>query len=301
MKCAVTGGSGFIGSHLVDALAAAGHEVTILDYRARPHRKDLRYKDTDIVDFSSVLNATKGCNVLYHLAAVSNVNYAFEQPLYTVQTNLTGTANILEAARHNGIQRVFFASTVWVYTGSKGELMTEESPFYMPGAGHVYTSTKIGAELLLHDYWKLYQVPFTILRYGIPYGPRMREEMVIPIFIRKALRGEPLTVAGDGKQYRNFIFIDDLIQAHLLALSENGKNETFNLEGEEEVSVLQIAETIRSILGNQVEIRFGPARPGDYKGKTVSNQKAKTVLGWKPQVSFLEGMRKSLDWFRSVP
>lgn len=167
----------------------------------------------------------------------------------------------------------------------------------MPGAGHIYTSTKIAAEFFCHDYWKLYQQPFTILRYGIPYGPRMREELVIPIFIRKALAGEPITITGDGSQYRNFVYIEDLARAHLLAMNRKAENQTYNLEGMRKITVKEIAETINKLLGGGVEIQYIPARPGDYAGKEVSDEKVKRELGWEPQIDFEEGMRRTLVWY----
>ena len=297
MRCAVTGGSGFIGSHVVDKLIDAGHQVVVIDHRVRPHRSDVEFADVDIVNFSSVLNATKGCDYVFHLAAVSNVNYAFQHPLYTVQLNVLGTANVLEAARHNGIKRVFFASTVWVYSGCRDNDVHEDSPFYMPGAGHVYTSSKISCEFLCHDYWKLYQQPFTILRYGIPYGPRIREELVIPIFLRKALNGEPITLMGDGSQYRNFVYVEDLAEAHLLAMSEQARNQTYNLEGARRITIREIAETVQRLVGGRVRIEYKPARAGDYAGKEVSGEKAKRELGWEAKTDFEEGMRRTLAWY----
>ena len=300
MKIAVTGGAGFIGSHVVDKLVEAGHEVQVLDYHVKPHRPDVGYADVDIVEFSSVLNATKGCDYIFHLAAVSNVNHAFAQPVYTTKLNAVGTVNVLEAARHDGIRRVFFASTVWVYSGCRDNDVHEDSPFHMPGAGHIYTSTKIAAEFFCHDYWQLYKVPFTILRYGIPYGPRMREELVIPIFLRKALSGQPITISGDGSQYRSFVYVEDLANAHILALGEKAVNQTYNLEGPSKITIRDIAETINHLLGGVVKIEYLPARPGDYGGKEVSADKARTELGWEPKVGFEEGMRRTLEWYRAT-
>lgn len=298
MKVAVTGGSGFIGSHVVDALVDAGYDVLVIDYRVKPHREDVDYADVDVANFSAVLNATKGCDYIYHLAGVANVNYAFQQPVYTVELNVGGTVNVLEAARHNDVQRVFFASTVWVYTGARDNAVHEDSPFYMPGAGHVYTSTKIASELFFHDYWNLYQQPFTILRYGIPYGPRMREELVIPIFLKKAFAGEPLTIMGDGSQYRNFVYVEDLARAHVLAMTEVAKNQTYNLEGMRKITIKEIAETIDKLVGG-VSIEYLPARPGDYAGKEVSAEKAKRELGWEPKIDFEEGMRRTIEWYKA--
>lgn len=298
MRVAVTGGSGFIGSHVVDRLRAEGHEVVVIDHRVRPHREDVEFKDVDIVDLSSLLAATQGCEAIFHLAAVSNVNVAFEQPVYTLELNTLATARILEAAKVHGARRVVLASTVWVYSGSPEESVDETTPFHLSGAGHIYTTSKIAAEFVCHDYAKLYKVPFTILRYGIPYGPRMRDELLIPIFIRKALKGEPLTMSGDGSQHRNFVYIDDLARANVLALSPKAENRVYNLEGPRRVTVREVAETIRKILGPQVRIERTPPRPGDYGGKEVSARRIREELGWVPQVEFEEGMRRTIAWYQ---
>ena len=187
-KVVVTGGSGFIGSHIVDALVEAGHQVTVMDHRIRPHREDVGFEDIDLMDLSSVLAATRDTEHIFHLAAVSNVNYAHKYPVYTTAINVLGTAHVLEAARVNGTRRVYLASTIWVYNGAPdSEPMRESVPFYLNGVGHIYTSSKIASEMVCHNYSHLYKVPVTVLRLGIPYGPRMREELLIPIFIRKAL------------------------------------------------------------------------------------------------------------------
>jgi UDP-glucose 4-epimerase len=299
MNIIVTGGSGFIGSHVVDHLVEAGHKVTVIDHRVRPHRNDVSFEDVDLLDISSAIQATKGSDVIFHLAAVSNVNYAYKYPVYTVDLNIRGTTNILEAARLNGIQRVIFASTVWVYTGARQDgPLTEETPFFIPDAGHIYTSSKIASEMIIHNYWQLYKQPFTILRYGIPYGPRMREQLVIPIFIQKALSGQPITIQGDGSQYRNYVYISDLADAHVLALQEVAKNQVYNLEGPEKVSIRDIAESLNELMGGSVKIEYTPARPGDYGGKVVSAEKILRELNWQAHIPFREGMRRTFDWFR---
>lgn len=298
-KAVVTGGSGFIGSHVVDALVGAGHEVTIIDHRVRPHREDVRFEDVDLMDLSSVLAAARGAEHIFHLAAVSNVNYAFKYPVYTTALNVVGTANMLEAARLNGARRFYLASTVWVYNGApNGHAVDETTPFYLDGAGHIYTSTKMASEMVCHNYGQLYGVPFTVLRYGIPYGPRMREELLIPSFIKRALAGQPLTVSGRGDQYRKFVFVRDMAEAHLLAMQEAAANQTYNLEGARKVTVLEVAEGIRRALGDQVRIEFGPERPGDFGGKEVSGEKARRELGWSPSVEFESGLKETVEWFR---
>jgi UDP-glucose 4-epimerase len=299
-RAVVTGGSGFIGSHVVDALVDAGHQVTVLDHRVRPHRSDVGYEDVDLMDLSSVLAATKGAEHVFHLAAVSNVNYAYKYPVYTTALNVVGTANVLEAVRVNGTGRVYLASTVWVYNGAPAvDSVDESTPFYLDGAGHIYTSTKMASEMVCHNYGRLYDVPFTVLRYGIPYGPRMREELLIPIFIKKALAGQPLTVSGKGEQYRKFVYVRDMAEAHVLAMADVAAKQTYNLEGSRKVTVLEVAEGIRKVLGDQVKIEFGPARPGDFGGKDVSGAKALRDLGWEPRVEFEDGLRRTIEWFRS--
>lgn len=300
MKIAVTGGSGFIASHVVDHLLAAGHEVVAIDNRVRARRDDVQFEDIDVLNLSALIQATAGCDFIFHLAAVSNVNYAHKNPVYTVDLNINGTTNVLEAARLNDVRRVFFASTVWIYTGTRGKgSLTEDEPFHLPDAGHIYTTSKIASEMIIHNYWQLYRQPFTILRYGIPYGPRMREELVIPIFIRKALSGEPLLIEGDGSQYRNYVYIDDLARAHLLALNKKAENQVYNLEGSRRISIAQIAHTIDHVLGGGLQIKHVPARPGDYAGKQVSARKARDELGWEPMIDFEEGMSRTIDWFKN--
>lgn len=296
-KSVVTGGSGFIGSHVVDHLINAGHKVSVIDHRVKPHRSDVEFLDVDIIDFASVLDATDGADYIFHLAAISNVNHAFEKPVYTVELNTVGTVNLLEAAKKNGIKRFIFASTVWVYTGCSGNDVDETSPFYLPGAGHIYSSTKIASELYIHDYQSLYDVPFTILRYGIPYGPRMREELLIPIFLRKALAGEPLTIVGDGDQYRNFVYVEDLANAHVKTLCEAGENQVFNLEGMRRVTIREVAEKIKEYVNPDIEIQKLPERPGDYSGKEVSNQKSKDLILWEPTIDFEQGLKNTIKWY----
>jgi len=298
-KVVVTGGSGFVGSHVVDALVEAGHEVTVMDHRVRPHRADVGFEDVDLMELSSVLAATKGVEHIFHLGAVANVNYAHKYPVYTTALNVMGTAHILEAARINGARRVHLASTVWVYNGAPdGNPADETVPFYLDGAGHIYTSTKMAAEMVCHNYHQLYQVPFTVLRYGIPYGPRMREELLIPIFLKKALSGQPLTVSGKGEQYRNFVYVCDMAEAHVLAMKDDAANQTYNLEGRRKVTVLEVAEGIKKLVGDQVKIEFTPARPGDFGGREVSAEKASRELGWQPSVEFEDGLRRTVEWFR---
>src|SRR5262245_54290923 len=297
-RVVVTGGSGFIGSHVVDVLVEAGHEVTIVDHRVPPHRADVGFEDVDLLDLSSVVAVTHGVDHVFHLGAVANVNYAHKYPVYSTALNVMGTVNVLEAARINGVGRVHLASSVWVYNGAPDGVTADESvPFYLNGAGHLYTSTKIAAEMLCHNYHSLYGVPFTVLRYGIPYGPRMREELLIPLFIKKALAGERLTVTGEGSQYRRFVYVRDPALAHVLAMNERAARQTYNLEGPRKITVLEVARGIRQLIGDHVRIDFVPERAGDFPGREVCADKVRTELGWEATVDFEDGLRETVDWF----
>jgi UDP-glucose 4-epimerase len=297
MRIAVTGGSGFIGSHVVDRLADIGHTLIVLDTRP-PHRPDVTYRSVDLSDLGGLVQATRDVDVVFHLAAVSNVNDAYEHPVGAVRINVTGTVNVFEASRRNGVSRTVLASTVWVYAGAHGDSpLDEDAPFHLPSAGHIYTSSKIASELIAHNYNELYDTPFTILRYGIPFGPRMREQLVIPRFVRMALDGETITVHGDGSQFRNYVYVEDLADAHVLTLSEEGENEVFNLEGAEPITIRRVTEAIGDCLGIPLKVEFGEARPGDYAGKEVSADKVKRVLGWEPTTTFEDGMRRYVDWY----
>jgi UDP-glucose 4-epimerase len=294
---AVTGGSGFIGSNLVDALVAGGHTVTVVDVRPA-HRADVGFQRLDIGDVDALTEAFTGVDTVFHLAAVSNINDAFQRPLATIAINVAGTANVWEAARRAGVKRAVLASTVWVYAAAEGRgPFDEDQPFNVDNTGHIYTSSKIAAEMIVRNYFAMYGQAYTILRYGIPYGPRMRDELVMPIFVNRALRGETITINGDGSQFRNYVYIDDLCDAHLRALAPVAENETFNLEGTDEVSVRQLADAIRSIIGDQVRVEYVPARAGDYAGKLVSADKARRLLGWTPTTPFSEGIHRVVDYY----
>ena len=244
MRIAVTGGAGFIGSHVVDHLADAGHDVVVIDGRP-PCRSDVAHAKADITDLPGLERALRGCDVVFHLAAVADVNDAMARPVEAVDINVVGTAKVWEAARRCGLRRAVLASTVWVYGGAVGEEpLAEDAPMSMAATGHIYTGSKLASELVVHHYHQQYGVPFTILRYGIPYGPRMRDALVIPRFVTMALAGDKITLHGDGSQYRNYVYVEDLAAAHVLALGAKGENEVFNLEGTEKVTMRRLVDTI---------------------------------------------------------
>ncbi len=297
MNIGVVGGSGFIGSHVVDKLLKHGHEVTVFDIM-KPARNDVRHIYIDVTDLSKTCVALAGdYDAVYMLAAMADVNDVYKNPVEAVEVNIMAVVNVLEAARRSGIGRVILASTVWVYEMAESEKVDENTQLALSKTKHVYTASKVAAELLCHAYQRLYGQNFTILRYGIPYGPRARGATVIALFVRKALRDEPLTIAGDGSQYRNFIYVEDLAEGNVAALNEVAANQVYNLEGIRPITIKEIAETIKRLV-SAVAIKYTEARPGDYGGAIVSNDKAKKELGWQPQVDFEEGVRRYIEWYK---
>ena len=297
MNIGVIGGSGFIGSHLVDKLLEYGHEVTVLDIK-KPHRDDVTHIYLDITEFSkTTMSLTSNYDVVYLLAAMADVNDVYKNPIETGEINAIAAGNVLETARRNKIQRVILASTTWLYEMTVEREVTEETPLSPDRTNHVYTASKLGAELYCHAYQKLYAQDFTILRYGVPYGPRARAGTVIALFVRKALNHEPITILGDGSQYRNFVYVEDLALGNVAALKVVAANQTYNLDGSRPVTIREVAETVKKLVGN-TEIEYRDARAGDFQGKLVSVEKAKRELNWEPKVSLEEGVARYIEWYK---
>ena len=297
MNVGVIGGSGFIGSHLVDKLLEHGHEVTVFDIK-KPHRNDVAHIHIDITELSKTTVALTGnYEAVYLLAAMADVNDVYQNPIEAGEINIMAVGNVLEAARRNEIQRIILASTVWLYEMAIETEVTEETPLSPDRTNHVYTASKLGAELYCHAYQKLYAQDFTILRYGIPYGPRARAGTVIAIFVRKALNHEPLTIMGDGSQYRNFVYVEDLALGNVAALKNVAANQTYNLEGSKPITIKEVAETVKKLVGD-VEIEYIDARAGDYQGKLISIEKAREELNWEPTVSLEEGVARYIEWYK---
>lgn len=295
MRVLVTGGSGFIGSHIVDKLRDRGVRVRVFDMVMPTFRNDIEFYQGSLLDIEALKMAQSGVDAIYHLAAVADVKDVYDDPHYAESINVRGTINVLEAARRGGKPRVIYGSTTWVYSEASETNVDEETPLSAPS--HFYTATKIASEYYCRSYSKLYDLPVTILRYGIPYGPRARDGAVVPIFVQKALRGEPLTVAGDGSQFRKFVYVEDLAEGNVLALKPIAANKIYNLDGTERVTIRQIAETVKTLVGN-VRIESVPARAGDFGGKEVSSELARRELGWIPKVDFREGVRRYAEWYR---
>lgn len=296
MKVLVTGGSGFIGSHVVDKLRDRGIAVRIFDMVMPTFRQDVEFYHGSLLDLEALRMALNGVEVVYHLAAVADVKDVYNDPSYAEAINVRGTLHVLEAVRRStGVRRVIYGSTTWVYSEVPEREVDEQTPLRPPA--HLYTATKIASEHYCQSYSKLYDIPVTILRYGIPYGPRSRDGAVIPIFVRKALQGQPLAIAGDGSQFRKFVYVEDLAEGNVLALKPIAANKIYNLDGTARVTIRQIAEAVQRIVG-PVAIESIPARPGDFDGKEISSRLAKEELGWEPTVPFEEGLRRYVAWYR---
>ncbi len=296
MKVLVTGGAGFIGSHVVDRLAAHGVLPLIFDQQHSSYHPNVEHCIGSILDVEALRVAMSGVHAVIHLAAVADVKEVFADPFYAETVNTHGTMCVLEAARRCRIKRLIYGSTTWVYSDCPETDVDEEMP--IPAPSHLYTATKIASEFYCRSYAALYELNYTILRFGIPYGPRARDGAVIPIFVQKALKGQPLTIAGDGSQFRQFIYVEDLADGVVLSLRPCAANRIYNLDGEECITIRQIAETVQELVGN-VEILSTPARPGDFSGKRVSSRRAATELAWKASTPFRTGVERYLAWYRT--
>src|SRR4051812_9976001 len=248
MHVLVTGGSGVIGSHVVDSLIAAGHAPRIYDLRESPSHPDLPAVVADLDDLDRLCEALDGCDAVLHLAASADVNEVLADPVEAERRNARGTLHVLEAARRCGTARVVYASTIWAYSDTPAACHEESLPLLPPA--HLYTATKLAGELYCHAYGELYAVEHTILRFGIPYGPRARPAAVVPAFVTRALAGEALTIAGDGTQSRRFVYVEDLADGVVRALAPAAANRTYNLVGEDDVSVREIADAVRAVVGD---------------------------------------------------
>jgi UDP-glucose 4-epimerase len=298
LRVLVTGGSGFIGSHVLDKLAAAGHQPVNLDLAPSPWHADVETTIADLTEAAEVNGAVRGCEAIVHLAAMADVNQVVDAPERTDAVNVRGTFNLLEAARAEGISSFLYASTIWVYGNAPGpEPHDEDTPLVLPP--HLYTATKLAGEMYCRSYGVMYGVPTTILRFGIPYGPRARPAAVVPAFIAKAKAGTPLTIAGDGSATRQFVYVEDLADGIVAALAPEGAGRVYNLVGDELVSVKEIADVVRELVAD-VPVEHGPDRPVDLVFGRASGERAAAELGWRPQTSFREGVRRYVDWLAAT-
>ena len=295
MKILVTGGAGFIGSHVVDGLIAAGHEPRIFDVRRSKYHAagEVEHLLGDLNDGEALRAALAGCDAIAHLAAVADVNIVVANPVEANRVNVDGTFALLEAMRALGVGRLLYASTVWVYGGASEEDVDEDTPIALPD--HVYTATKLAGEAYCHSFSHLYGIEQTILRFGIPYGPRGREATVVPAFVARARAGRAITIAGDGRQSRQFVYVGDLADGVVAALKSAAAGRVYNLVGETSTTVREIADTVREIVGD-VPIVHTPERPADLRIGHVSGVRAAAELGWHATTPFVDGVRRYVDW-----
>jgi UDP-glucose 4-epimerase len=307
----VTGGAGFIGSHLVERLLAEGHRVRVLDNLSTGSRANLpfaaRYPgaleviEGDLRDLPTVERAAAGCRVIYHQAAMRSVPRSVNDPLGANENNVTGTLHVLEAARRAGVRRVVYASSSSVY-GDRPDLpKREDQP---PSPVSPYAVSKVAGEQYAAVWTRLYGVETVGLRYFNVFGPRQdpasEYAAVIPRFILWGLRGEPLEVHGDGTQSRDFTYVDNVVEANLLAArAADAAGEVFNVGGGDRVSLLEIIGALERLLGRRLERRHTPRRPGDVPHTQADVAKAKRLLGYEPRVGFDEGLRRTVEYFRA--
>ena len=248
----------------------------------------------DLLDVDVLRAALRGCDAVVHLAAVADVNDVVADPARAELVNDRGTGILLEAARAEETPRVVYASTVWVYGDANGFGPVDEDS-HLPLPRHLYTATKLAGEMYCTSYAALWGLEHTILRFGIPYGPRARPATVVAAFVARARAGKPLTITGDGTQSRRFVYVEDLADGVVAALAPSAAGRIYNLVGDESVSVREIAEAVRRLVAD-VPIVHVADRPGDLRPAEISGARAAEELGWRPQTSFAEGVRRYVDW-----
>ncbi len=296
MKVLVTGGSGFIASHVIDHLEAAGHETVNFDIRPSPYESGAEFFEGSITDVDALEKAMQGCDGVAHLAAAADVGEVQADPLWSEDLNARGTICVLEAAKRAGVKRVVYSSTIWVYQDNKEMEIDEDVNPALPS--HLYTAGKLAGEAYCTSYKALYDLDYTILRFGIPYGPRAREATVLALFVNKVRAGEPITLAGGGTQTRRFVYVEDIADAVVRSFGPEAANRIYNLVGTEETSIREVAEKAKELVG-EAEIVITEGRAGDFAGAVISGQRAEDELGWTAKTDFAEGARRYVEWRNS--
>src|SRR5438128_3469101 len=310
MRVLVTGGAGFIGSHLVEKLLAAGHAVVILDdfndfYDPQIKRaniagfaKDVTVRHVDLRDGGSVrsLFHREKVDAIAHLAARAGVRPSIQHPQLYYDTNVIGTLHLLEAARVTGAQRFIFASSSSVYGASKTVPFSEDQRLIQTLSP--YAATKIAAEFLCSTYSHLYQMRVVALRYFTVYGPRQRPDLAIHQFTRRIHAGQPIEQFGDGTTRRDYTYIDDVIQGTIAALQYEGPLfDIFNLGESETIQLKDLIVAIENALGKKAKINQLPEQPGDMPLTCADISKARKLLDYRPTTRLSEGLPRFIDWF----
>jgi nucleoside-diphosphate-sugar epimerase len=303
MKYLVTGGAGFIGSHIVDRLLADGHQVRILDNFSTGKRENLppdnRVKiiEGDISHFDTVLKAMDGTDAVFHQAAIASVPATIRDPLASARVNYLGTVNVLEAARQAGARRVVFASSAAVY-GDLPQLPKQEDMPVKPLSP--YAADKLASEEACRVYHHLYGLETVCLRYFNVFGPRQDPSSpysgVISIFSDSLASGRQALIYGDGEQTRDFVYVSDLVEANIkAAASTTAPGKAINIATGTTLSVNDLLKTICKIREQAFNPEYKPGRQGDIRHSCADIRMARKVLGWEPVVGFEEGLRKLFD------
>jgi len=287
VKIALIGGSGFIGSATSRLLEVHGHDFTIIDKRKTKVGSKSIY--CNVLDSRRIQQVLKGFDIVYMFAAISNSHDNRREPVHSIDTNVMGLTNVLNACVANNVKRIVFCSSVWVYSTSPCSTVHEETPLDINLANHIYTSTKMSGEMLVRAYHSMFGLDYTIVRYGPAYGPGANLETALSTFFSKVKNNEPITIYGDGEQFRNFMHVTDHARANLAVLNDKCTNEVINFDGSDPISLNNIIQFIEQKTGSSIKAKYKPAITGDYRGKIVSRRKAKELLGWNPVMSFEEG------------
>ena len=297
MRALVTGGAGFIGSHVAEGLLARGYEVTILDDLSDGRRENVpagaRLVEGDIRDPAAVFAEVKP-EVCFHLAAQKDVRVSVARPDHDAEVNVIGTVRVLEAAREHGTQ-IVFSSTGGAMYGECGEPATEDKK---PEPLAPYGTSKLAGEEYLATYNRLYETRHVSLRLGNVYGPRQDphgEAGVVAIFFNRLLDAETPRIFGDGKQTRDYIYVGDVVRATLAAQDVDGG--VYNVGTGRETSVVELLDLCIRVAGKQVEPEFVPPRPGELQRSVLDPGRAVDELGWRPERSLEEGLRDTWEWF----
>lgn len=309
MRVLVTGGGGFIGSHLVAAMLEDGHHVRVLDNFATGRRENLlalegsfELIEGDIQSYERVHNAALGCEIVLHQAAMPSVPRSVQDPLTSNACNVIGTLNVLLAARDNEVRRVIFASSSSVY-GASGGLPKRESETPLPISP--YAVGKLAGEGYCRSFHAVYGLETVALRYFNVFGPRQdpisQYAAAIPNFLTAVLEGQTPVVYGDGAQTRDFTYVSNVIDANRLAMSARGvAGELLNVACGQHISLNDVIDTISELTGQTVEPRHDPPRPGDVRHSMASIERARELLGFEPAVGFRDGMARTVEWFQCL-
>jgi len=311
MKILVTGGAGFVGSHLIEALLAEGHEIVCVDNmndyydpslkhaRLERFQKKITFYQIDISDMSALEDVFKNhtFDSIAHLAAQAGVRYSLEQPLVYVDSNVRGTVCVFECAQKYGVKNIVMASSSSVYgevggSESFSENMSVEKPI------SVYAATKRATELLAYTYHHLYGLNITSLRFFTAFGPYGRPDMALFKFVSNMLADKPIDVYGDGNQERDFTYVSDIVAGFVLALKKPLGLSILNLGAGNPISLNQFITATEEVLGRKAQRNMLPAQPGDVPRTSADIRKAADEIGYKPEVSIKEGIGMFVQWYR---